>query len=132
MLSLVADLKSVVDKYDPNNLDDASLAFKEIFEAFDKLITDDSFYSKVMRKLSALFKAGIFFDKTTEHNKIIEKVRSVNNQSFKAIFYANFGKKAKPTLYDSLCSVLDVYKADTDYLEELLNAEKKETGGKKQ
>jgi hypothetical protein len=131
MLASLADLKSVVDRYDPNYLEDSGKAFKDIFEVFDRLICDDSYYSQVMRKLSALFKAGIYYDKSTEHNKIIEKVRSVNNKNFKSIFYANFGKKEQATLYDSLCSVLDVYKADTDFLEELLNQEKNVVKGNK-
>ncbi len=126
MMAQLASLKAILDKYEPRSIEDASKAFTEVFEAFDPLICDDSYYSQVMRKLSALLKAGIYYNKTVD-TKILQLVHQVNNQNFKAIFFSNFGRKEQPTLYGSLCSVLETYKKDTDYLEALLIEQQDET-----
>lgn len=122
----VADLKRVVDKYDQNNIIDGSAVFSELFAAFDKLISDESLYARTMRKFSSLLKAGIFFDHASSASSIVSKVKAVRNDRFKAIFFGQFGKNNPATLFDSLCSVLDVYKEDTDYLEDIFEREKKE------
>ena len=119
-------LKATLDKCEPNNITDGSKTFTQIFECFDKLITDDSYYSKVMQKFSEMLKAGIYYNRTPE-SKILNLVHLVNNMNFKSIFFSNFGKKEQPTLYDCLCDVLQVYKKDTDYLEALLKEQQEET-----
>lgn len=125
----LAELKRVVDKHDPAHLHDASKAFSEIFEVFDRLITDESLFSQVMRRLSSLLKAGIFFHPYSE-SVIVSKAKAVRNKNLRAIFFGQFGKKTPATLFDSLCSVLDMYKADTEYLEKLVEQEKREVGGR--
>jgi hypothetical protein len=118
MIEGIASLQGVLDRYPlPLRNTDYSQMFSELFRVFDGLVTDESYYSAVMRRFSSYLKTGIFFDSVGQQS-LFELITLTNNPDFKTIVYGNFGKKEKPSYLDTILSILQVYRADIKKFEQ--------------
>ena len=97
-----------------------------MFVIFSNLISDESHYSQVMRRLLNFLKVGILLDQSPD-SRITKLITAINDKNFRTLVYANFGRKEPPTLAGTLCTVLELYKQDTDNLKLEVEKQKEET-----
>lgn len=105
---------------------DPSKAYSDMLTIFSKLISDGSHYSQVMRRLLKFLKAGILLDQSSE-SRITKLITAINDKNFRSLVFASYGRKEPPTLAGTLCTVLELYKQDTDSLKLEIEKQKEET-----
>lgn len=122
-------MKKELDSYELKPPQDPTKTYSVVLDLFGKLIADDSYYSQVMRQFFILVKKGILLDKS-EDSKITKLVQTIEESEFRTILYSGFGKDYAPTLFNTLCKVLEAYKTNTDKFKEEIEGFKKELESK--
>ena len=123
---MLADLSQEIAKIEANPPEDPSKAYSDIFAIFSKLISDESHYSQVMRRLLKFLKVGILLDQSPQ-SRIRKLITSINDKNFRSLVYASFGRDEPQTLAATLCTVLDLYKKETEGLRLEVEKQKEET-----
>ncbi len=123
---MLAELNQKISEIETNRPEDPSKAYSEVFIIFSNLISDESHYSQVMRKFLKFLKVGVLLDLSPE-SRVTKLIAAIQDKNLKSLVYASYGRNEPPTLAGTLCTVLELYRKDTDDLKVEIQKQKEET-----